>query len=126
MVFSQLQEVIRVAEERQQQAVVRTRLATAEEMKTHYLHCLHVMVNSQTTPSDSGCHGKEQTVVRTTGDRRAGVGMATSKTTGKVGIKESAVRRGRDYKSSTSSKKTSVTNKRSATVRGGQRPRNHT
>ena len=42
----QLEEVVRVGRERQQQAVAQCRLATAQEMKAHYLSCLHVMVNS--------------------------------------------------------------------------------
>lgn len=53
----QLQEVIRVGEERERQAAARSRLATAEEMKSHYLNCLHMMVNTGiTTPLISYLH----------------------------------------------------------------------
>ena len=45
----QLQEVVRAGEERERQAVAQSRLAVAQEMKTHYLNCLHMMVNTHPT-----------------------------------------------------------------------------
>ena len=39
-----------MGEEREREAAARARLTTAQEMKTHYLNCLHMMVNTHTTP----------------------------------------------------------------------------
>ena len=47
----QLQEVVRAGAERERHAVARARLASAQEMKAHYLSCLHAVVN--TTPAVS-------------------------------------------------------------------------
>lgn len=46
--------MLKVGEERERQSVARARLTTAQEMKTHYLNCLHIMINnSQTTTNNS-------------------------------------------------------------------------
>ena len=73
---SQLEEVVRVGREREQQAVAKCRLATAEEMKTHYLSCLHLMVNSSTgtEPAEGKTVASQSRVVGTNQNKtRTGV-----------------------------------------------------